>query len=89
MNKVFGKKLGQYTLLEQLGEGGMATVYNALDSRVERNVAIKVILPSKRTSSIFLQQFEREAKALANLTHTNIVNRLRLYCRLPSVSTLT
>ncbi len=76
MNKVFGKKLGQYTLLEQLGEGGMATVYNALDSRVERNVAIKVILPSKRTSSIFLQQFEREAKALANLTHTNIVKVL-------------
>jgi serine/threonine protein kinase len=76
MNKVFGRKLGQYTLLEKLGEGGMATVYNALDSRVERNVAIKVILPSKRTSSVFLQQFEREAKALANLTHTNIVKVL-------------
>lgn len=76
MNNVFGKKLGQYILLEQLGEGGMAKVYNALDSRVERNVAIKVILPSKRTSSVFLQQFEREAKALANLTHTNIVKVL-------------
>ena len=76
MNDVFGKKLGQYVLLEQLGEGGMAKVYNALDSRVERNVAIKVILPSKRTSSVFLQQFEREAKALANLTHTNIVKVL-------------
>jgi serine/threonine protein kinase len=76
MNNVFGKKLGQYILLEQLGEGGMAKVYNAFDSRVERNVAIKVILPSKRTSSVFLQQFEREAKALANLTHTNIVKVL-------------
>lgn len=76
MNDVFGKKLGQYVLLEQLGEGGMAKVYNALDSRVERNVAIKVILPSKRTSNVFLQQFEREAKALANLTHTNIVKVL-------------
>ncbi|HLO29571.1 MAG TPA: protein kinase, partial [Anaerolineales bacterium] len=76
MSNVFGKKLGQYILLEQLGEGGMAKVYNALDSRVERNVAIKVILPSKRTSSVFLQQFEREAKALANLTHTNIVKVL-------------
>lgn len=76
MNTVFGKKLGQYVLLEQLGEGGMAKVYNAFDSRVERNVAIKVILPSKRTSSVFLQQFEREAKALANLTHTNIVKVL-------------
>jgi WD40 repeat protein/predicted Ser/Thr protein kinase len=76
MNDVFGEQLGQYILLEQLGEGGMAKVYNALDSRVERNVAIKVILPSKRTSSVFLQQFEREAKALANLTHTNIVKVL-------------
>jgi len=76
MNEIFGKKLGQYVLLEQLGEGGMAKVYNAFDSRVERNVAIKVILPSKRTSKIFLQQFEREARALANLTHTNIVKVL-------------
>jgi len=76
MNEVFGRKMGQYILLEQLGEGGMAKVYNALDTRMERNVAIKVILPSKRTSSVFLQQFEREAKTLANLTHTNIVKVL-------------
>ena len=73
MSDVFGKKLGNYVLLEQLGEGGMAKVYNAFDSRAERNVAIKVILPSRRSSQLFLQQFETEAKALANLTHTNIV----------------
>lgn len=76
MNEVFGKKLGQYILLEQLGEGGMAKVYNALDTRAESSVAIKVILPSKRTSGVFIQQFELEAKALANLTHTNIVKVL-------------
>jgi serine/threonine protein kinase/WD40 repeat protein len=76
MNDVFGKKLGQYILLEQLGEGGMAKVFNALDSRMERNVAIKVILPSKRSSKTFLEQFEMEAKALASLTHTNIVKVL-------------
>ena len=76
MNEVFGKKLGQYILLEQLGEGGMAKVYNALDTRAESNVAIKVILPSKRASGVFIQQFELEAKALANLTHTNIVKVL-------------
>ena len=76
MNEVFGKKLGQYILLEQLGEGGMAKVYNALDTRAESNVAVKVILPSKRASSVFIQQFELEAKALANLTHTNIVKVL-------------
>ena len=76
MNDVFGRIIGQYILLEQLGEGGMAKVYNALDSRMERNVAIKVILPSKRSSQVFLEQFEMEAKALANLTHTNIVKVL-------------
>jgi len=76
MSDVFGKRLGQYILLEQLGEGGMAKVYNALDSRAERNVAIKVILPSKRSSQVFLQQFEQEAKSLANLIHTNIVKVL-------------
>lgn len=76
MSDIFGKKLGQYILLEQLGEGGMAKVYNALDSRAEKNVAIKVILPSRRSSLIFLQQFEQEAKALANLTHTNVVKVL-------------
>ena len=76
MSDVFGKRLGQYILLEQLGEGGMAKVYNALDSRAERNVAIKVILPSKQSSRVFIQQFEQEAKSLANLVHTNIVKVL-------------
>lgn len=76
MSDIFGKKLGQYMLLEQLGEGGMAKVYNALDERIEKNVAIKVILPNKRSSQVFLQQFELEAKSLANLTHTNIVKVL-------------
>lgn len=76
MSDVFGKNLGQYILLEQLGEGGMAKVYNAFDTRVGQNVAIKVILPSKRNSQVFLQQFEVEAKTLASLTHTNIVKVL-------------
>lgn len=76
MNDVFGKKLGQYVLLEQLGEGGMAKVFNALDTRVESNVAIKVILPTRRSSQVFLEQFQMEARALANLTHTNIVKVL-------------
>jgi serine/threonine protein kinase len=76
MKSIFGTKIGDYFLLEQLGEGGMAKVYNALDLRLERNIAIKVILPSKRSSQFFLQQFEQEAKALANLNHTNIVKVL-------------
>lgn len=76
MEHIFGKKLGQYIILDHLGSGGMAVVYNAFDQRIERNVAIKVILPSKRSSQVFQEQFEREARALANLTHTNIVKVL-------------
>lgn len=76
MSDVFGKKIGQYILLDQLGEGGMAKVYNAFDTRIERNVAIKIILPSKQNSQIFLDQFFLEGKALAKLTHTNIVKVL-------------
>jgi len=51
----------------------MAVVYNAFDTRLERNVAIKVILPGKEHSEKFLKRFEREAKALAQLSHPNIV----------------
>ena len=76
MSDVFGKFIGRYTLLEQLGEGGMAKVYNAYDPRMERNVAIKVILPSHQSSTIFLERFALEAKSLAQLSHTNIVKVL-------------
>lgn len=51
----------------------MAVVYKAFDTRLERNVAIKVILPGKEHSEKFLKRFEREAKALAQLSHPNIV----------------
>jgi len=73
MANLIGQSLGRYHILEQLGEGGMAVVYKAFDTRLERNVAIKVILPSKEQSEKFLKRFEREAKALAQLSHPNIV----------------
>ena len=65
MTNLIGQSLGRYHILEQLGEGGMATVYKAFDTRLERNVAVKVILPQKQQSEKFLKRFEREAKALA------------------------
>ncbi len=73
MGNLIGQSLGRYHILEQLGEGGMAVVYKAFDTRLERNVAIKVILPSKEHSEKFLKRFEREAKSLAQLSHPNIV----------------
>jgi len=67
-----GTKLGPYEILSPLGAGGMGEVYRAKDSRLERDVAIKV-LPSHLTANIeSRQRFEREAKAISSLTHPNI-----------------
>ncbi len=76
MTQLIGQSLGRYHVLEQLGEGGMATVYKAYDTRLERDVALKVIrrnaFPEDQLDHI-LKRFEREAKALARLSHPNIV----------------
>jgi len=74
-----GQSIGRYHILEQLGEGGMATVYKAYDTRLERNVAVKVLRTDLFGSAIIeqiLKRFEREAKSLAKLSHSNIVNVL-------------
>lgn len=73
MGNLIGQSLGRYHILEQLGEGGMAVVYKAYDTRLERHVAVKVILPQKQHAEKFIKRFEREAKALAQLSHPNIV----------------
>ena len=71
-----GQSLGRYHILEQLGEGGMATVYKAYDTRLEREVAVKVIRTDLFGPSVLermLKRFEREAKALARLSHPHII----------------
>ena len=79
MPNLTGQSIGRYHILEQLGEGGMANVYKAYDTRLERNVAFKV-LRTEQFSPVLLEQvlhrFEREAKSLARLSHPNIVNIL-------------
>lgn len=70
---MIGKELGQYRIAEVLGEGGMAAVYKGIDTRLDRDVAIKVILPGFSHSVDFLKRFEREARSIARLTHINIV----------------
>jgi Tol biopolymer transport system component/tRNA A-37 threonylcarbamoyl transferase component Bud32 len=76
MPDLIGLSFGRYHILEQLGEGGMATVYKAYDTRLERDVAVKVIrrgaFPPDQLTRI-LKRFEREAKALAQLSHPNII----------------
>ena len=67
-----GTKLGPYEILSPLGAGGMGEVYRAKDTRLDRDVAIKV-LPSHLTNNAKLKQrFEREAKVISSLTHPNI-----------------
>jgi serine/threonine-protein kinase len=77
MESLTGKSFGHYQVIEQLGEGGMATVYKARDTNLEREVAVKIIrreaFPAEQTDQL-LKRFEREAKALAQLVHPNIVN---------------
>jgi WD40 repeat protein/serine/threonine protein kinase len=76
MTDLIGKSIDRYHILEQLGEGGMATVYKAYDMRLERDVAIKIIrkkaFPEEQLDRI-LKRFEREAKALARMSHPNII----------------
>lgn len=76
MADLSGKTIGRYHLIEKLGEGGMAVVYKAFDTRLETDVAVKIIRMEKLTEETrerALKRFEREAKALAKLTHPNIV----------------
>jgi len=70
---MIGTQLGRYHVVEALGEGGMATVYKGYDNRLKRDVAIKVILRGYERRDIFSKRFEREAMAVAQLTHPNIV----------------
>lgn len=65
-----------YQILEQLGEGSIATVYKAFDTRLERYVAIKVFLPLWKDSGRFLQHFEQVAIILAGLSHPNLIRLL-------------
>lgn len=64
---------GRYQLLERIGSGGMATVYKAQDNALGRLVAVKLLHDSLTGDTGFLERFQREAHAAANLTHPNIV----------------
>src|SRR3990172_8423831 len=68
-----GENAGPYRIMEQLGQGGMATVYKAYHAALDRYVAIKVLHPAFLQDANFLKRFQREAKAVARLEHPNIV----------------
>ncbi len=67
-----GSRLGPYEILGPLGAGGMGEVYRARDTRLDRDVAVKVLPEQLSSNPDFKQRFEREAKAISSLNHPNI-----------------
>ena len=65
---------GRYQLIRHMASGGMATIYEGLDTRLDRKVAVKVMHPHLAQDEQFVERFIREAKASAALSHPNIVS---------------
>ncbi|MEY4061675.1 MAG: hypothetical protein RL602_306 [Actinomycetota bacterium] len=64
---------GRYQLLRQVANGGMASIYEAIDTRLDRKVAVKIMHPHLAQDEAFVSRFIKEAKAAAALSHPNIV----------------
>ena len=71
---VKGQKIdGRYQIIRTIGEGGMANVYLAYDTILEREVAVKILRGDLASDEKFVKRFQREAKAASSLNHPNIV----------------
>src|SRR5829696_2974375 len=68
-----GGQLGKYKIIEQLGAGGFATVFKAVDTTLDREVALKLLHPPLLADRRFVQNFRQEAKTLAALRHPQII----------------
>src|SRR5436853_7059572 len=73
MSDLIGRKLGKYTLIEKLGEGGMAMGFRSLHPQFNRPVAIKILPPMVGQDPSFRDRFEREGRTIAGLNHPNII----------------
>src|SRR5438309_4443710 len=74
MPLVAGSRLGSYEIVGRVGAGGMGEVFRARDTKLDRDVAIKVLPRHLADSTSALLRFEREAKAVAALAHPNILS---------------
>ncbi len=70
---MIGKELGKYRIVREIGQGGMATVYEAIDTTLERSVAVKILHPHLGRQKEALARFRREAKVVARLKHPNVI----------------
>ncbi|MBI4168422.1 MAG: protein kinase [Acidobacteria bacterium] len=73
MSPEAGQMLSHYRLIDEIGRGGMGVVYRALDTSLDRHVAVKVLPPEVTADTDRLERFRREAKAIAALNHPGIV----------------
>ncbi len=69
---MIGKTLSHYKVLEKIGEGGMGEVYRATDTKLNRDVALKILPKQFASDSQRMGRFQREAEVLASLDHPNI-----------------
>ena len=67
------QNLGKYQIIEEIGRGGFATVYRAVDTTLDRQVALKVLDPLLMRDQNWVTRFQREARAVARLKHPNII----------------
>jgi len=67
-----GTRIGAYEIVSPLGRGGIGEVFRARDTRLGRDVALKVMAASRRTGPTWRARFEREAHALAALSHPRV-----------------
>ena len=73
MTETNSQPFGKYQILEELGQGGFATVFRAVDTSLDREVAVKILDPLLLRDPTFIQRFQREARAAARLRHPHIV----------------
>jgi WD40 repeat protein/serine/threonine protein kinase len=76
MDNLIGTQVGRYQLIEQIGSSEISSMFKAYDTRLERDVAIKLVVRSKEYSNEFADYFLKESQALAQLSHPNIVKIL-------------
>jgi serine/threonine protein kinase len=73
MPDLIGKTLGPYRIVEQIGLGGMATVYKAYQPSMDRYVALKVLSTHLTQDATFVKRFQQEARVIAKLEHLHIL----------------
>ncbi|MFQ5670126.1 MAG: protein kinase [Acidobacteriota bacterium] len=67
-----GQRIGHFEIIEAIGAGGMGEVYRARDTRLGRDVAVKILPPELASSPGFRERFEREARIISSLNHPHI-----------------